>query len=117
MTSDYQHLTILLVSLTVGGSFFISAAQSGFNNQLIKYLATNLPGVDAAVALGTGATQIRDVFTSAEIPIVIDAYISGLKIVFAIAVAAFGTATLVGLLGNWKRLDAEKIKKAAGGAA
>lgn len=110
-------LTIELVFLTVGGSFFISAAQCGFNNQLIKYLATHLPGVDAAVALGTGATQIRDVFTAAQIPIVIDAYISGLETVFAIAVAAFGTATLLGLLGNWKRLDAETIKKVADGAA
>lgn len=109
-------LTLWPVFLTVGGSFFISAAQCGFNNQLITHLATQLPEVNAAVTLGTGATQIRDVFTAAQIPVVIDAYISGLKTVFAIAVAAFGTATLLGLLGNWKRLDAEKIKKAAGGA-
>ncbi|KAK5011716.1 hypothetical protein LTR28_007255 [Elasticomyces elasticus] len=112
-----QATAVMNFFLTVGGSFFISAAQCGFNNQLIKYLAAHLPGVDAAVALGTGATQIRDVFTVAQVPVIIDGYISGLKTVFAIAVAAFGTATLLGLLGNWKRLDAEKIKKATGGAA
>lgn len=114
---DDPGLTTGLVSLTIGGSLFISAAQCGFNNQLLGYLAAHLPGVDAAVVLGTGATQIRDVFTATQIPIVINAYISGLQTVFAIAVAAFGTATLLGLLGNWDRLDAEKIKKAAGGAA
>lgn len=69
------------------------------------------------MALGTGATQIREAFTAVQIPIVIDAYISGLKTVFAITVAAFGTAAFIGFLGNWKRLDAEKIKKAAGGTA
>ena len=113
---DASDLTTMPVFLTIGGSLFISAAQCGFNNQLIKYLAIHLPGVDAAVVLGIGATQIRDVFTAAQIPVVIAAYISGLKTVFAIAVAAFGTATLLGLFGNWNRLDAGKIKKAGGGA-
>ena len=110
-------LTTEPVSLTIGGALFISAAQSGFNNQLLDYLAARLPSIDATVVLGTGATQIRDVFTTAQIPVVIDAYISGLQTVFAIAIAAFGTATLLGLLGNWERLDPEKIKKAAGGAS
>lgn len=99
-----------LVFLTVGGTIFISAAQCGFNNELIKYLATHLPGVDNTMALGTGATQIRSVFTAGQIPIVIDAYVTGLKTVFAIGVAAFGAATLIGLLGKWQRLDTEKMK-------
>ena len=84
---------------------------------MIKYLANNLPGVDATVVLGTGATQIRHVFTAAQIPIVIEGYLSGLKAVFAITVATFGTATLIGSLGNWTKLDAEAIKAVAEGRA
>lgn len=84
---------------------------------MIKYVAANLPGVDPAVALGTGATEIRKVFTAEQIPIVIDAYVAGLKNVFIITIAAFGAATVVGFLGDWRRLDPEKIKKATGGAA
>jgi len=51
------------------------------------------------------------------VPIVLDAYMSGLKVVFAITTAAYGVCVVVGAFGSWKRLDEEEIKKAAGGAA
>jgi hypothetical protein len=44
--------TAVSVCLTVGGSFFISAAQCSFNNQLIGHFVGNLPGLDP-VLLGT----------------------------------------------------------------
>lgn len=69
------------------------------------------------MALGTGATEIRKVFTPEQTPVTIDAYVAGLKNVFIISTAAFGAATIVGFLGDWSRLDAEKIKKATSGAA
>jgi hypothetical protein len=69
------------------------------------------------MVLGVGATQIREKFTPAQVPIVLDTYMVGLKVVFAIMTAAYGVSTLVGLFGDWKRLDAEEIKKAAGGGA
>jgi hypothetical protein len=49
------------------------------------------------------------------LPIVIDGYIAGLQTVFAITTAAFGFAALVGLLGSWKRLNAEDIKRVQDG--
>ena len=64
-----------------------------------------------------GATQIREVFTEAQVPVVLDAYMVGLKAVFAITTAAYGVCVLVGGFGDWKRLNEEEIKKAAGGAA
>ena len=110
-------LTSDLVFVTVGGSFFLSAAQCGFNNQVLKQLAIDLPDVDPAVALGTGATQIRDAFTASQVPFVLDAYVSGLKAVFAITITAFGISTIVGCFGSWERLNAEKVQKATTGAA
>lgn len=68
-------------------------------------------------ALGIGATQIRDAFSAAQVPLVIDAYMIGLKAVFAITVAAFGISTLIGAFGSWKRLHTEDLQKATGGAA
>lgn len=103
--------------MTVGGSFFISAAQSAFNNQLIQALAATLPEINPAVALGTGATQIREAFTATQVPLVIEAYVAGLKAVFAITIAAFGVSTIIGFFGSWKRLDVGDLKKAAGAAA
>ena len=73
--------------------------------------------MDPAVALGTGATEIREVFSAQQLPFVIDAYVAGLKAVFAITIAGFGVATLVGAFGSWKRLREKDLKAAAGGAA
>lgn len=101
----------------MGGAVFLSAAQCAFNNELLNKVAANLPGVDPAMALGTGATQIRAVFTDAQLPIILDAYVDGLKAVWAICIAAFGIATVIGAFGNWKRIGAEDLKKAQGGAA
>ena len=103
--------------MTVGGAFFLSAAQSAFSNQLIKTITTNLPELDLAVAISTGATQIREAFTASQVPIVVDAYMVGLKAVFAITIAAFGVATVVGLFGSWKKLLTDELEKATGGAA
>lgn len=53
----------------------------------------------------TGATEIRNTFTKAQQPIVIDGYMWGIKVVFAIAIAATGFTTLVGLATRWKKLN------------
>ena len=107
--------TTVPVCLTIGGSFFISAAQCGLNNRLIKHFVENLPELDPALALSTGATQIRFAFTPEQVPVVIEGYIAGLQTVFAITTAAFGFAALVGLLGSWDRLRAKDIKRVQDG--
>jgi len=69
------------------------------------------------MVLGIGATQIRVAFTASQIPAVLDAYMSGLRAVFAIAVGAYGLATLIGMLGDWRKVDAKELQKASGGGA
>ncbi|KAF2431298.1 hypothetical protein EJ08DRAFT_587576 [Tothia fuscella] len=112
-----QVSAIINFCMTVGGAFFVSAAQSAFNNQLIKQIALTLPEIDPVAALGIGAGQIRSAFTPEQVPMVVEAYMAGLKAVFAITVAAFGTATLVGALGSWRRLNGKDLEKVTGGAA
>ncbi|KAL4750022.1 hypothetical protein BDW72DRAFT_176708 [Aspergillus terricola var. indicus] len=113
-----QVTAIINFFVTVGGAIFLSAAQSAFNNQLLKELAATLPEIDPEIALATGATQIREAFPPNQVPLVISAYMAGLKAVFAIIIGAFGVATLIGgLLGSWKRLHGDSLAKAAGGAA
>ncbi|CAG9978494.1 unnamed protein product [Clonostachys byssicola] len=112
-----QTTAIVNFFVTIGGAFFLSAAQSAFNNRLLGELATKLPDFNAETVLSTGATQIRTAFTEAQVPIVVDSYMVGLKAVFAITVGGFGISTLVGFLGSWKKLHAEDLQKASGGAA
>jgi hypothetical protein len=94
----------------IGGSFCLSAAQSGFNNKMLSTLAITVPDVNPATVLATGATQIRAAFTSAQVPGVVAAYMSGLKVVFAIAVGTFASACLIGLCGTWESLHAIEAK-------
>jgi ABC-type proline/glycine betaine transport system permease subunit len=100
----------------IGGSFCLSAAQSGFNNRLLSALASTAPDINPATALLTGATQIRSAFTSAQVPVVVAAYMAGLKVVFAITIGTFGLACLISLCGTWKRLHTADLKKVGGAA-
>ena len=84
---------------------------------MINVLARRLPEIDPGMVLATGATQIRQAFPDAQVPVIIDAYVVGLKAVFAVMIAAYGISTLVSVFGSWERLDEEKLKAAAGGAA
>jgi hypothetical protein len=96
------------VFVTIGGAFFLSAAQSAFNNQLIKSLAKSLPDINPVAVLGIGATQIRQAFTREQVPLVIESYVVGLKSVWAICIAAFAIAAIVGATGSWKKLHGDK---------
>lgn len=113
---DMSQITAIInFFVAVGGSFFISAAQSAFNNQLIAAVTHRLPDINPMLVLGTGATQIRQVFTSTQVPIIIDSYMVGLRSVFGITIAAFGISTIIGSFGSWKRLHKEALKDVAGG--
>lgn len=89
----------------LGGAFSISAAQSAFVNRMISTLATGAPGVDPAVVVATGATQLRHVFPADQLPGVIAAYMQGIKATFAVATGMVGIAFLTSLLVPWKRLQ------------
>jgi hypothetical protein len=99
-----------LVFQTIGGAFSTAAAQSGFVNRMISRLAETAPTINPAMVIGTGATQIRRVFSAEEIPAIIVAYMAGVKITLALTVGFTGVACLVSLLVPWKRLNAAAIQ-------
>lgn len=73
------------------------------------------PHISREALVLTGATEIRSVFPPDQVPIVIDGYMTGLKVVFAMCIAATGLATLIGLGTRWQKLSQEK--RGMGGAA
>jgi MFS transporter, DHA2 family, glioxin efflux transporter len=100
---------------TLGGAFGLSAAQSGFINKMISTLASTAPDVNPAMVIATGATQIRTAFPADQIPGIVDAYMAGVKVPFAIATATVSFSFLVALCGGWKKLHPEALKQATGG--
>lgn len=106
-----QQLTILVVFQTIGGAFGISAAQSAFINRIISTLAVTAPEISAEALIATGATQIRTMFSPEQVPLIVAAYMAGLKLAFAITLAFVGAAVLFTLCAKWKKLPTAKDTK------
>ncbi|KAK6220272.1 major facilitator superfamily transporter [Colletotrichum tabaci] len=112
--SDLASATaVLLFFQTVGGAFYVAAAQSGFLVTVLKKVTENVPGIDPALVAITGATQIRSAFPAEFVPGVIQAYMDGLKIAFALAIAGAGVSVLVSLGSRWRKLNTQNLTGAA----
>jgi hypothetical protein len=86
----------------------IAAAQSGFSNQILHKLESTAPHVDAALITSTGATALRQVFRGAELDSVIHAYAWGIKVAFAITIAACGITAVTSLATKWDNVNKKK---------
>ena len=91
----------------------LSAAQSGFVNQIVRKLADTAPSVDPALVTSTGATDVHRLFSGAELEGVIHAYAWGIKVVFAITIAACGLTVPFSLCNKWTNVNAKKKASAA----
>ncbi|KAH8711974.1 major facilitator superfamily domain-containing protein [Phaeosphaeriaceae sp. PMI808] len=105
---------IIIFARSIGATFMIATAQSGFINQLVYKLANTAPSVNPALVTATGATELRHVFSGAELDGVVRAYAWGIKVAFAITIAACGITVPVALCTKWANTNAKKPN--AGGA-
>ncbi|KAH6699671.1 major facilitator superfamily domain-containing protein [Leptodontidium sp. MPI-SDFR-AT-0119] len=92
---------ILLFAQTMGGTFIVSAAESGLTNTLIRNMEKNVPSIRSATILAVGASKLREVFTAEELVGILDSYMAGLKVAFAVAIALAGGAAVAGLFMPW----------------
>ncbi|KAG9497983.1 hypothetical protein J7337_010859 [Fusarium musae] len=107
--SDMAPVTsIIIFSRTIGGTFLITAAQSGFINQIIHKLSSTVPTVDPALVTETGATTLRQNFSGAELNGVLHAYVWGIKVAFAITIAACGITVLTSVFSKWTNIHHKK---------
>ncbi|KAJ8113163.1 hypothetical protein ONZ43_g5218 [Nemania bipapillata] len=95
---------ILLFFQTMGGTIFISAAQSIFANRLIVSLAGNTSGVIPKEVVAVGADQLRAVFSGAQLKDVLDAYIIGLRDAWILGVVTAGLAFLSSFLTGFRSI-------------
>jgi hypothetical protein len=100
---------------SLGGAISISIAQNIFSNTLIKEIPIYAPNADPAVIIGAGATNIRAVTSTADLPGVLEAYNVAVTSSFILPIACAGLACLCCLLFEWKSVKGKKIEM--GGAA
>ncbi|KAH8733096.1 major facilitator superfamily domain-containing protein [Phaeosphaeriaceae sp. PMI808] len=119
--SDMQDMAsttaIVFFFQTIGDAFSVSAAQSAFVNRMLNELARTAPNINPQMVLGTGATQIRKAFPADQVPAVVLAYMSGIKVTFILVVSFLGAACLLLVFVPRKQLNAEALKDNGGGIA
>ncbi|KAI4242031.1 MAG: hypothetical protein L6R40_004258 [Gallowayella cf. fulva] len=86
------------------GAYAVSAAQSIFNNILIKKLPTLAPGVSAADIILAGSTGIPEAFTKEQVPGILLSYMAGLKAAWAMGIALAGVTFVISFLPQWKSI-------------
>ena len=103
--SDLSSITAqTLFFQTIGGAFFISAAQAAFTNRLLSRVVITAPTADPVLVITTGATDLRKVFSSDQLEGIIMAYLAGLKVAFILAIATAGVTFLIAFTPKWESL-------------
>lgn len=89
---------------TIGGAFMISAAQAGFSNKLIARAAVLVPSANQTLVVMTGASQLRSTFHGPQLAGILTAYMDGLRVPFAIAIACAAVSTLIAFAPKWQKI-------------
>lgn len=63
--------------------------------------------------MATGATQLREAFSAADLPGILIAYMDGLKVAFALAIALAGITLPIALFAKWTNVRPAKPVSAA----
>lgn len=104
---------IMMFAQTLGGALFISVGQNVFQNQLLKNLAKVVPGLNPAIVLATGATEIKDKIPAQFLPGVLHAYNGALTQTWYVSVAMAALSLLGVFAVEWKSMKGQKVVMAA----
>lgn len=108
--------SIIIFAQTFGGALFIAVAQNVFTNRLLSNLLENVPTLDPAIVLSTGATSLKQAITEQDaslLPGVLSAYNSALVQTFYVSVA-MAAMSIFGAIGiEWKSVKGKKVETVA----
>lgn len=113
--SDLSSVSAMILFFqTVGGAIWISSGQAGWANKMLKEVAKRVPDVSPGLVVATGATELRKVFTPEQLPGILDSYMQGIKVPFAIGIACACVTVVLSFAPRWENI---KGKVNAGAAA
>ncbi|KAJ5498103.1 Major facilitator superfamily domain general substrate transporter [Penicillium expansum] len=102
---------VAFMAQSISGAYFVSAANSIFNNYLLQTLARIAPQIDPAEILHIGVSDIANLYKGEQLNLVREAYMAGIKDVFAFALAGTVLTVVFSLLIPFKRLPSHQTKK------
>lgn len=109
-------LALMVFMQTLGGAVFISVGQNVLTSRLVSGITQLVEGLDPAMIVNTGATDLRDLVPADQLPAVLEVYNEALRQVFLIA-TGMAAVTILGAVGlEWKSVKKDK-KSAVGNDA
>ena len=101
-------MALIVFMQTLGGAVFISVGQNVLASHLVSGLSGLVGGLDPAVIVNTGATDLRGLVPAEQLPAVLEVYSEALRQVFLIA-TGLASVTILGALGlEWKSVKKDK---------
>ncbi|OKL55329.1 hypothetical protein UA08_09368 [Talaromyces atroroseus] len=102
---DVASVTSIIVMMnSLSGGYFVTGAESVFDNRLLESLAVTAPNIDTSLVLATGATELREVFHGQELTAILASYMVGVKDVFAWSLAGAAFTALLALVVPFKKM-------------
>ncbi|KAK7006206.1 major facilitator superfamily transporter [Favolaschia claudopus] len=93
---------LVLFVQSIGGSVFVSIAQNVFTNELLRGIRRDIPSLDPAVVLRSGATSLKDAVAPALVDAVLFIYNQALVNAFYVGAAA-ATMSIIGtVMIEWR---------------
>jgi hypothetical protein len=89
--------SLTLFMENVGTALFVASGEAAFTNGLLSSLRANLSEIDALKVLDAGATQIRKLFSGAELDDVLNSYLHGCKTGHLVPVSCAAIAAAISL--------------------
>lgn len=99
--------SIMMFSMLLGGTVFISVGNNLFDRYLSQGLA-GIQGLDVGAVVKTGATELRNIVSSEQLPDVLLAYNAALRTTFYLATALCCMTLFGSLATEWKSVKEEQ---------
>ena len=101
-------VSLILFSQMLGGAIFVSVGQNILDSKLVAGLTALIPGLDPAVIVNAGATDIRSVVPEVDLEAVLKVYNRALRGCFVVALVITCLACLGAGAMEWRSVKREQ---------
>ena len=108
--------SVLIFAQTFGGALFISVAQNVFTNRLASNLVQQVPTLNPAIVINTGATELSKAVTAqdpTQLSGVLSAYNNALDQTYYVSVALAALSIFGSVFVEWKSIKGKKLETVA----
>lgn len=95
-------LTVMMFTQFLAGTISVSICQAVLANTLTTELPRQLPGFDTSTIATAGATEIRELVSPSDLPVVLEVYNKGIVSTFVVALAFSSLALVASIFMEWK---------------